>query len=181
MGAFWGQKPKTNTNTLYLGGWSAYSTIHVGKNTKTLILDSNGVRLRSVVKTLLTIPWAEIATLSTEDAASSARSSVVTEMTSEGHKKREKETVFIVRSTKGDEVLFMFPGVTSDEYQGTLAPVMKRMNAAVARPGKTNAVSPPETATGIADELAKLAALRDSGVLSEEEFSAAKARLLSQP
>lgn len=176
MGAFRGQKPKMHT--LYLGGWPAYSTTHVGKNTKTLILDSKGVRLQSVVKALLTIPWAEVASLSTEDAASSGRSSVVAEMTSEGHKKREKETVFIVRTTKGEEVLFILPGVTSEECQGTLAPVMKRMNAAAARPGKTNAVVPPETATGIADELAKLALLRDSGALSDEEFAAAKARVL---
>ncbi len=37
----------------------------------------------------------------------------------------------------------------------------------------------PAAANGLADQLAKLAELRDSGVLSDEEFGAAKTRLLS--
>ncbi len=38
--------------------------------------------------------------------------------------------------------------------------------------------SAPESTTSVADELAKLSVLRDSGALTEEEFAAAKARLL---
>jgi hypothetical protein len=34
------------------------------------------------------------------------------------------------------------------------------------------------TSTSVADELTKLAALRDSGVLTEDEFAVQKARLL---
>jgi len=50
-------------------------------------------------------------------------------------------------------------------------------------PAPTAPVAPPPAvapaaATNVADELAKLAALRDSGVLSDAEFAAAKARLL---
>lgn len=37
---------------------------------------------------------------------------------------------------------------------------------------------PPQAAVSVADELAKLAALRDAGHLSEDEFAAQKARLL---
>ncbi len=44
------------------------------------------------------------------------------------------------------------------------------------KPGSTSTAP-----VSVADELTKLAALRDSGVLTEEEFSAQKARLLGQP
>jgi len=40
-------------------------------------------------------------------------------------------------------------------------------------------VAAPTAAPSIADQIAQLAALRDSGALSDEEFAAAKARLLS--
>jgi membrane protease subunit (stomatin/prohibitin family) len=46
--------------------------------------------------------------------------------------------------------------------------------AAASRPHEATTA----TATGVADELAKLADLRDRGVLSDAEFEAAKARLL---
>ena len=41
-----------------------------------------------------------------------------------------------------------------------------------------NPVPAPTAAPAIADEIARLAALRDSGALSEDEFAVAKARLL---
>jgi hypothetical protein len=39
---------------------------------------------------------------------------------------------------------------------------------------------PPPAPLDVAGELTKFAALRDQGILTEEEFSAQKARLLSQ-
>ena len=50
-------------------------------------------------------------------------------------------------------------------------------------PPRAASTNPPVAAPpheGIADELAKLAALRDSGVLTEGEFAQRKARLLAQ-
>lgn len=38
---------------------------------------------------------------------------------------------------------------------------------------------PPAVTSSLADELAKLASLRDTGILSDEEFAAQKAKLLS--
>lgn len=49
-----------------------------------------------------------------------------------------------------------------------------RIERAIASPAQTNASSGPS----VADELAKLAALRSSGVLTDEEFQQQKARLL---
>jgi hypothetical protein len=53
-----------------------------------------------------------------------------------------------------------------------------------AAPGGYQEAPPPQqapaaSATGTADELSKLAALRDQGVLSPEEFEAQKAKLLA--
>jgi hypothetical protein len=45
--------------------------------------------------------------------------------------------------------------------------------------GRSEGSEEPAGPGSVADELAKLAALRDSGVLSEDEFAAQKARLLS--
>lgn len=46
--------------------------------------------------------------------------------------------------------------------------------AAVQQPNRT----PPPSGTDLTGELQKLAALRDSGALTEQEFAAAKSRLL---
>ncbi|MFD1211096.1 SHOCT domain-containing protein [Arthrobacter sp. GCM10027362] len=46
------------------------------------------------------------------------------------------------------------------------------------RPGADENAMPETRPTSVADELAKLASLRDSGILTEDEFAAQKARLL---
>jgi hypothetical protein len=52
-------------------------------------------------------------------------------------------------------------------------------NEAATPPPSPPTASAVASSASVADELAKLAALRDQGVLSEEEFLAQKARLLS--
>jgi predicted Zn-dependent peptidase len=42
-----------------------------------------------------------------------------------------------------------------------------------------NLTSPDTASAGVAEELAKLADLRERSILSDEEFAAAKARLLA--
>jgi hypothetical protein len=48
----------------------------------------------------------------------------------------------------------------------------------MAAPGSPPATSAPGESPSLADELSKLAQLRESGALTDEEFEAAKARLL---
>jgi hypothetical protein len=45
--------------------------------------------------------------------------------------------------------------------------------------GKLEAPSTAESVTSVADELSKLAKLRDQGILTDEEFAAQKAKLLA--
>lgn len=57
--------------------------------------------------------------------------------------------------------------------------IVKTMRDRMAASHNHNASAAPATsAVSAADEIAKLAALRDSGALSEEEFQAHKAKLL---
>lgn len=60
--------------------------------------------------------------------------------------------------------LFLIPGILS-EHNGSL---MKRLNSATA----------PAKRVDVADELTKLAALRDQGILTETEFAARKSQLI---
>ena len=60
--------------------------------------------------------------------------------------------------------LFLIPGIISD-HNGAL---MRRLNSSAM----------PQARFDVADELAKLAALKDQGVLSEVEFAARKAKLI---
>ena len=82
------------------------------------------------------------------------------------------------RSERPDRIFEAALGPTFRAYTAEL-----RRQASAAKPAPAPVIpapQPPTSAplTGIADELAKLAALRDSGVLSAGEFDAQKAKLL---
>lgn len=66
------------------------------------------------------------------------------------------------------------------EVQRAFAPLVGRLESAQRKTAltPTSPTAQPPSAANIADELTKLAALRDSGVLSTEEFDAQKAKLL---
>jgi Short C-terminal domain len=66
----------------------------------------------------------------------------------------------------------MVPKTTAGELRAKLGAWLNRLPARSAP-----AASAPAT-TSVADELTKLAGLRDAGVLSPDEFEAQKARLL---
>jgi hypothetical protein len=61
-------------------------------------------------------------------------------------------------------------------------PILTRFNQRARQLASTSRPTTPEPTQAVgsvADELAKLAALRDSGVLTEDEFEAQKAKLLT--
>lgn len=66
-----------------------------------------------------------------------------------------------------DENALQFDKACNEQFQALRALVEERMGKGTSSP-----------AISLADELAKLAGLRDQGVLTEEEFAAQKARLL---
>jgi len=76
------------------------------------------------------------------------------------------------------EYVFASHSVDSNAVQMLLTPVYPRIRQAQAAAASTPPLPPQGGAVSVADELTKLAQLRDSGVLSDAEFASAKARLL---
>lgn len=70
-------------------------------------------------------------------------------------------------------ILGAYPGNSTDTCYRGKVPVNPELIAASAKPGDMPAPS-------LADEIAKLADLRERGLISEEEFVALKAKLLAQ-
>jgi hypothetical protein len=72
------------------------------------------------------------------------------------------------------ELLMATSQMTPQVLQVRLAPMFAQMDALQAAPASI----PQANSSSLADEIRKLAALRDEGILSDGEFAAAKARLL---
>ena len=72
---------------------------------------------------------------------------------------------------------FSVGGLKKDEADAAKRLIEERVSAARA---PTPVVVAQTAAPGLGDQLAKLAALRDSGALTEEEFATSKARLLDE-
>jgi hypothetical protein len=83
-------------------------------------------------------------------------------------KKKSKESFLTVTTTRGDAI-FHSEKLTPHELRAKLGWVLAKV-------GEPSAPAPAATST--ADELKKLAELRDAGVLSDAEFDAQKAKLL---
>jgi len=80
-------------------------------------------------------------------------------------------TLLTVRLNDGAVVYYLAQS-TFATFRANVVPILRDLAVTVTEPG----VSAP--AISVADELEKLAHLRDRGVLTEEEFAAQKARLL---
>ncbi len=106
-------------------------------------------------------------------------------------KKTEKSAILIVELRSGEEAIFDTRKFTAGELRGKLAPItshLRRANAS-SSPAALEASPPPSAAlssngpplaaaVSVADELKKLAELKDAGLLTEEEFAGQKAKLL---
>jgi Short C-terminal domain/Protein of unknown function (DUF2510) len=90
----------------------------------------------------------------------------------------KNQTVVIVRLTDGAEAYFELDRIAPQEVRAKLAPWLGQ-NGIPWRDDEPAAAPAAAPIASIADELQKLAALRDSGVLTPDEFAAAKARLLA--
>ena len=96
-------------------------------------------------------------------------------VTAKGSEDRATLIVYLKSSEKG---YFTLNGQSVASVLGILEPWMRHKGITLGAPGEGPA--PTAAPKLIADELAKLAQLRDSGVLSEEEFSALKGKLIEE-
>jgi hypothetical protein len=85
-------------------------------------------------------------------------------------------------ATTRSEYVFVSYSVDSSALQLSLTPAQLRVRQAHQAPEPPHAQPQPQapanSGLSVADEVRKLAAVRDEGLLTEEEFAAAKARLL---
>ncbi len=185
----------TTGEARYLGGWSAQTKTYAPKKgNKFLVVDQRGVSFDGL-KTIFTIPWSEIVGLDIEGPESAARRITATRMLTLGvfslaAQKKEKLAVMIVRLRSGEEAIFDTAKLTAPELKGKLTPIMSQLRKANTTPEPvsqirpqpvTNASAAPSlTPISVADELKKLAELKDAGVLTHEEFAVQKARVLGE-
>jgi hypothetical protein len=79
---------------------------------------------------------------------------------------------FLVHIRSGETSYFTIEGYSEVQLRGKLSPWLNAMQIPLGAPAV------PVAPSSMADELVKLAGLRDSGILTEEEFAVQKAKLL---
>ena len=86
------------------------------------------------------------------------------------------ETIVTIRTTDDETIYYAIADQRPERVRSAIAPILKQAGV----PFYDEAIG-PATASGqdLADKLRKLAALRDEGILTEDEFATQKARLLS--
>ena len=84
------------------------------------------------------------------------------------------EVCFLSVESKRDGFLYKTSSEQARQWQARLDVLIKRAD----REDATNRVAAPKEVQSLSDELRKLAELRESGILTDAEFAAQKARLL---
>jgi hypothetical protein len=143
-----------------------------------LIADDRGLHLKYMLAAVLDIPWSDVVHMDFEGSDSPTSRVTMTRLVALNvfafaAKKRTGEA-FLYVATRGGEAGFVVPKMSTGELRVKLGPWTPH------RPPIAQVAPPPAPGyrTSIADELAKLAQLRDQGVLTPTEFEAQKARLL---
>jgi hypothetical protein len=90
-----------------------------------------------------------------------------------------------VHLKSGQTGYFSIDGFSEGQLRGKISPWINAMAIVLGAPAQSamgsflGAAPAGESLSSVADELTKLASLRDQGILTEEEFSAQKAKLLA--
>jgi Short C-terminal domain len=172
----------TVSGTAYHGGWSGHPKTH--GNTNLLEVDKRGIGLRGM-KTIFTIPWEQIVDVTVDGPETAATRITATRLLAFGvfalaAKKKTKAAIVIVTTANGDQAVFQTEKSMPHEVSPKLIPLAAHVRkAAQQRDPASPTASLPSPPTGVADEIAKLAQLREAGVLTDEEFAAQKAKLLN--
>jgi len=93
------------------------------------------------------------------------------------------EIPFLAIKVRRDSPLYVNAQTGATEWHGRLTALIRRAERDMYKPAQPEVVLPPLPAppvASVADELQKLAALKASGVLTEDEFAAEKIRLLAR-
>ncbi len=87
----------------------------------------------------------------------------------------QDRTTVVVRTTTDEAVYYTIDGISPEGVRAGNAAVLKLSNI----PFHEELPAPPPQTMDVADQIRKLATLRDEGILTDEEFAAQKAKLLN--
>ena len=164
--------------TNYLGGHPIREKKHNGG---VLRFDAEGVHFRGFHE-LFVVPWVDVQELAVEGSEEVQRRVTASRLLTIGvfafaAKKKAPKNAFVTVATKDGEAIFECtrtgPHAIRAKLTGAINWVEGRQRAEAA-PAVSTAVP-----ASLADELAKLAKLRDDGILTDAEFDAQKVKLLS--
>lgn len=125
------------------------------------------------------VPWSNVASVSMEswsEAKSRLGAILVFGLLGLAARGSIDSTVLAVRLLDGGTVYYQAE-LHLMAFRANVTPILRSLGVTVTEGAPVSAV--PTTPVSMADELAKLAQLRDSGVLTEAEFAAQKAKLLA--
>jgi hypothetical protein len=173
--------------TKYLGGQPGFDKPFDGP----MVIDDEGIHMRRI-KEAFVLPWSSVSGVAIEGPEAARRRVTAARLLTVGVfafavKKKDKLAYLTVATHQG-EVTFEVDGVLAPELKGrlarwtnTLAELAPSIITESPPPTSTPASVNPSPPTGsLADELKKLAELRDAGILTDEEFAQQKALLLDQ-
>lgn len=169
-------------NVRYLGGHRDFDR---EKDGTVLVIDDAGIHLRTITEKFV-VPWPAVANVIVEGPDQAQKRLTATRLVTLGvfafgAKKNTTETYMQVETTDGQAIGFLARKTAAGELRAKLAPWVNRRTAQHGGAEPVPVVSPAApSAAGLAEQLRELASLRDSGALSDEEFRAAKARLLDR-
>jgi len=128
------------------------------------------------------VPWSNVASVSMEsytEAKSRLGPVLMFGVLGLAARGSANSTVIAVRLRDGGTVYYQ-ADLNFMECRANVTPILRALGVTVVDEMAPQATPAPGSyAISVADELTKLAQLRDSGVLTEEEFAAQKARLLA--
>lgn len=176
----------------YYGGWSRHPSPE-GKSNLILRLDKSGISLRKF-KEIFTIPWQDVADIAVEGPQEAEKRFTATRLIALGplglafkkSKKGSKEAIITLTTVSGDQAVFHVAKKLPREIQPKLVPLalqirtrvasVREPTPPVAEPTPHNEAAAPD----IAEQIEKLAALKEKGILTEDEYAAKKAELLAR-
>jgi hypothetical protein len=148
----------------------------------TVTFNDDGMKANVNFRDFMRFEWDEITGVAIEGPDQVQKRVTATRLLTTGIfafalKKKSKEAFLTVTTTRG-EAIFHSEKLTPHEMRAKIGWVVAKVGEPT--PSSEDATPPAVSAAPVstADELKKLAELRDAGVLSDEEFDAQKAKLL---
>ena len=168
------------SSTEYLGGWSGHPKKH--GNTNMLLFRKDGIAYRGF-RDIFVIPWGQITSIEIEGPDSPSSRITATRLVTLGvfalaAKKKSSSAAVVVEVDAGETAIFHSDKVSAGEVRTKLLPVTTRLSRAAPATPVAEANTALAAPISVADELMKLAQLRDQGIITKEQFEAQRAKLL---